>query len=150
MWVKMVEALVLLAPGFEEIETVAVIDVLRRSGIGVTVAGLLPDLVEGAHGIKVAPDKAIEAVQTLPSPVESEVGNSDEAESVLLPPELVGEVLERIVDAVEMGDVSQVKSIAEKVMSEFPVTSTISYKFIQLAENFDLDGILNLVQELKD
>ena len=56
----------------------------------------------------------------------------------------------RIVDAVEMGDVSQVKSIAEKVMSEFPVTSTISYKFIQLAENFDLDGILNLVQELKD
>ncbi|UCC58116.1 MAG: DJ-1/PfpI family protein [Candidatus Bathyarchaeum sp.] len=59
----MAEALVLLAPGFEEIETVAVIDVLRRSGITVTIAGLLPDMVEGAHGIKIIPDKAIEKVQ---------------------------------------------------------------------------------------
>ena len=59
----MVEALVILAPGFEEIEAVTVIDVLRRSGIEVTVAGLLPDLVEGAHEITIVPDKAIEAVQ---------------------------------------------------------------------------------------
>ena len=59
----MAEALVMLAPGFEEIEAVAVIDVLRRCGIKVTVAGLLPDLVEGAHAITIIPDKAIEKVQ---------------------------------------------------------------------------------------
>ena len=59
----MAEALVILAPGFEEIETVTVIDVLRRSEIKVTVAGLLPDLVEGAHDIKIVPDEAIEKVQ---------------------------------------------------------------------------------------
>lgn len=58
----MAEALVILAPGFEEIEAVTVIDVLRRCGIDVTVAGLLPDLVEGAHNIKIIPDKSIEKV----------------------------------------------------------------------------------------
>ena len=56
----MVEALVILAPGFEEIEAVAVIDVLRRSGIKVTVAGLHPEMVEGAHELKIVPDKTIE------------------------------------------------------------------------------------------
>jgi 4-methyl-5(b-hydroxyethyl)-thiazole monophosphate biosynthesis len=56
------EALVILAPGFEEMEAVTVIDVLRRCGIKVTVAGLLSDLVEGAHNIKIMPDKAIEQV----------------------------------------------------------------------------------------
>jgi 4-methyl-5(b-hydroxyethyl)-thiazole monophosphate biosynthesis len=59
----MAEALVILAPGFEEMEAVTVIDVLRRCGINVTVAGLLPDLVEGAHNIKIIPDKSIEQVQ---------------------------------------------------------------------------------------
>ena len=59
----MAEALVMLAPGFEEIEAVTVIDVLRRCGIKVTVAGLLPDLVKGTHDITVVPDKAIEQVQ---------------------------------------------------------------------------------------
>jgi 4-methyl-5(b-hydroxyethyl)-thiazole monophosphate biosynthesis len=58
----MAEALVILAPGFEEIEAVTVIDVLRRCGINVTVAGLSPDLVEGAHNIKIIPDKSIEQV----------------------------------------------------------------------------------------
>jgi 4-methyl-5(b-hydroxyethyl)-thiazole monophosphate biosynthesis len=56
------EALVILAPGFEEMEAVTVIDVLRRCGIKVIVAGLMPDLVEGAHNIKIVPDKAIEEV----------------------------------------------------------------------------------------
>jgi 4-methyl-5(b-hydroxyethyl)-thiazole monophosphate biosynthesis len=58
----MAEALVILAQGFEEIEAVTVIDVLRRCGINVTVAGLLPDLVEGAHKIKIIPDKTIDQV----------------------------------------------------------------------------------------
>jgi 4-methyl-5(b-hydroxyethyl)-thiazole monophosphate biosynthesis len=58
----MAEALVILAPGFEEIEAVTVIDVLRRCGIKVTIAGLSPNLVEGAHSIKIIPDKSIEQV----------------------------------------------------------------------------------------
>jgi 4-methyl-5(b-hydroxyethyl)-thiazole monophosphate biosynthesis len=53
----MPRVLIFLAPGFEEIEAVTIIDLLRRGGLDVTVAGLQPDLVTGAHGIALAPDR---------------------------------------------------------------------------------------------
>jgi len=59
----MAKALVLLAPGFEEIEASTIIDVLRRCGVDVTTAGLTPKLVEGSHGIKFAPDKTIQNIK---------------------------------------------------------------------------------------
>jgi len=58
----MTKALVFLATGFEEIETVTVVDVLRRAGIEVTVAGLAPNVTEGKHGMKIAPDQSIDDV----------------------------------------------------------------------------------------
>jgi 4-methyl-5(b-hydroxyethyl)-thiazole monophosphate biosynthesis len=51
--------LIPLADGFEEMEFVAVADVLRRAGLEVTVAGLAPGPVRGAHGIAVVPDAAL-------------------------------------------------------------------------------------------
>jgi len=48
--------LVPLAPGFEEIEAVTIVDVLRRAEIEVRVAGLAPGPVRGAHGIELATD----------------------------------------------------------------------------------------------
>jgi len=48
--------LMYLAPGFEEIETVTVIDLLRRAEIDVTVASLTEGVVTGAHGIRLTGD----------------------------------------------------------------------------------------------
>ena len=45
-----------LADGFEELEAVAVIDVLRRAGMEVVVAGLKPGPARGAHAIEVGTD----------------------------------------------------------------------------------------------
>ena len=45
-----------LAPGFEEIEAVTIVDVLRRAELEVFVAGLEPGPILGAHGIPVGTD----------------------------------------------------------------------------------------------
>jgi protein deglycase len=51
-----------LAQGFEEIEAITIVDVLRRAGEDVAVAGLAPGPCLGAHGISVTPDCRIEDV----------------------------------------------------------------------------------------
>lgn len=48
--------LVLVAPGFEEIELTAPVDILRRLGVDVTLAGVKGRMVEGAHGMVVQAD----------------------------------------------------------------------------------------------
>ncbi len=52
----MAHVLVPLAEGFEEIEAVTVIDILRRGDIEVVTAGLEPGPVRGSRGIPVVPD----------------------------------------------------------------------------------------------
>jgi protein deglycase len=52
----MARACVLLAPGFEEIEAVTLIDVLRRAEIDTVVLGVEDRRVEGSHGIVVEAD----------------------------------------------------------------------------------------------
>ena len=57
------KALVLLAPGSEEMEAVISIDVLRRGGIDVTVAGVDgADPVRCSRGVVISPDVALEDV----------------------------------------------------------------------------------------
>jgi protein deglycase len=64
---------VLLAAGFEEIEAVTVIDVLRRAGIQVTVIGLSRKRVQGSHGISIEVDGALEDQAALEVPFDAVV-----------------------------------------------------------------------------
>ena len=59
--------LVALADGFEEIEAVTPIDVLRRAGLNVTTVGLVGRTVTGSHGIVLTTDQAWSDL-TFPSP----------------------------------------------------------------------------------
>lgn len=52
----MAAVLVPLADGCEELEAVTVIDLLRRAGIDVTVAGLDGEVVTASRGVKLVPD----------------------------------------------------------------------------------------------
>lgn len=56
--------LVTLAEGFEEIEALAPVDILRRAGAEVIIAGVDGEVITGGHGIKVVPDARIEDVDT--------------------------------------------------------------------------------------
>lgn len=54
--------LVPLAEGFEELEAVTIIDLLRRAEIEVVVAGLQSGPVKSSHGVQILPDTALDAV----------------------------------------------------------------------------------------
>ncbi len=64
---------VLLADGFEEMEMIAPLDMLRRAGIEVQTVGITGKVVSGSHGVPVTAD-------LLPEEVKSET-----AEGVILP-----------------------------------------------------------------
>ncbi len=69
----MSKVLLPLAKGFEEVEAVSLIDVMRRGGIEVTVAYLDSELVLGANGIVVKGDVSIDEV------------NANEFDMIVLP-----------------------------------------------------------------
>ena len=54
------KVIIILADGFEEIEAVTVIDILRRAGIEVTVAGMSNIDIKGSRGLKVKADKKLD------------------------------------------------------------------------------------------
>ena len=60
----MPRVLVPLAEGFEEIEALAIVDVLRRAGIEVVVAALQPGPVTSVRKITLLPDTTIDAVSS--------------------------------------------------------------------------------------
>jgi len=59
----MKKALVLFADGSEELEAVTVINILRRGGIEVTVAGLQVGPLRGSRGTVLLPDTTVEQVR---------------------------------------------------------------------------------------
>jgi len=62
---EIMRILVPLANGFEEIEAVNVIDILRRGDVDVVTAGLKEGLVEGSHKIKMLPDTTLDKIDYL-------------------------------------------------------------------------------------
>lgn len=53
---------VILADGFEEIEAITLIDILRRAGANVKIVGLGAKNIRGAHGIKIEVDEIFDDV----------------------------------------------------------------------------------------
>lgn len=60
----MTKVFLFLADGFEEIEAVATVDILRRAGMEVQVVSILKGLVaKGANGVQVVADSAFETTR---------------------------------------------------------------------------------------
>ncbi len=56
------KVVVVLATGFEEIEAFTPIDILRRAGISVTIAGLTSSVVTGSHNITITCDTTLNSI----------------------------------------------------------------------------------------
>ncbi len=53
---------VLLAEGFEEVEFVTIVDVLRRASVDVAIVGLEAGPIDGSHGIRIMPDTLVDNI----------------------------------------------------------------------------------------
>ncbi len=69
------KVLVPLAPGFEEIEAITVIDILRRAGVEVTVAGTQAGAIEASRKTRHLPDCTLDDV----------LAHTDEFDMIVLP-----------------------------------------------------------------
>lgn len=58
----MARVLVPIAPGFEEIEAVTIVDILRRAGAEVVAAGTVPGPIEGRSGIRILTDALMDDI----------------------------------------------------------------------------------------
>jgi 4-methyl-5(b-hydroxyethyl)-thiazole monophosphate biosynthesis len=61
----MAKALVFMAEGFEEIELTSIVDILRRGGVTVTIAGLKDGLITGSRGMKMQPDVPLDGIKEM-------------------------------------------------------------------------------------
>ena len=63
------KVVLVLTDGFEEIEAITPIDILRRAGMGVLAAGLSKKVVTGSHGIVITADVLLKEVSELPDAI---------------------------------------------------------------------------------
>jgi two-component system sensor histidine kinase/response regulator len=92
--------------------------------------------------------RALESAQTLSSPAERKTFESSQDEIASVPPELIKEMVDHIKEAVEMGDVMRIKTIAEELKSESDAVAPFCDELVRLAEDFDFDGIQRYVHKL--
>jgi len=108
------------------------------------------DLEENIAELENSLNRALDAVQTLGLPAEEKIIEPSAGWLAEVPVEQVKEVVNRIKAAAEMGDVTQIKSIAEELKSEFDAMETFCDELVRLAEDFDFDGIQRLILEISD
>ena len=107
------------------------------------------DMNADFNKLEQAIDNAIGAIQTLrPAAVHPEAEPAVETMNDL-PPEQAREVAGLIRAAAEMGDVTQLKSIAAELASQTEIFGPISEKITLLAAEFDFDGIAKFADELE-
>ncbi|RUM90200.1 MAG: DJ-1 family protein [Thermodesulfatator sp.] len=57
-------AVIILAPGYEELEAVAVVDILRRGGVDIKIAAAGMSPVPSARDVKIEPDITLDQART--------------------------------------------------------------------------------------
>jgi HPt (histidine-containing phosphotransfer) domain-containing protein len=93
-------------------------------------------------------EQGLEAVRILGPMAEKKTIESTADEMASIPPDLAQKMVDRVKAAAEMGDMMQIKSIAEELMSESDAMAPFCNKIVGLAEDFDFDGIKKFVLDL--
>jgi CheY-like chemotaxis protein len=94
--------------------------------------------------LEIALNQALESAQSLGVSAEENIGKLSAEELVDISTELSEDIAKRIRDAAEMGDVTTLNAIAEQIKDQSDSCMLLSKQIIQMAEDFDLDGIQKL------
>jgi HPt (histidine-containing phosphotransfer) domain-containing protein len=98
--------------------------------------------------LKRALDQALGAVETLKAGDAALTPESQADQPASTTLDVDKDAIRRLRDAAEMGDVTEVVSIADKIASQAKEFSPYSAKIAQLADDFDFDGIIKLTDQL--
>jgi two-component system sensor histidine kinase/response regulator len=98
--------------------------------------------------LETAFNQALESVQSLGASAEEKVRELSEEQIAAIPAELAQDIAIRIRDAAQMGDVTALNAIAEEIKTQSDSCAPLSKKIVQLAQDFDLDGIQKLADTL--
>jgi CheY-like chemotaxis protein len=111
---------------------------------------LMPGQLESnLSAVKKALEEALASCQTLERSDDKKAGVTSGGSSVSMPPDLARQTAGQLLAAVDMGDITDLKSIAEALKSKSESYTSFSEKITHLAENFDFDGIKQLADELE-
>jgi HPt (histidine-containing phosphotransfer) domain-containing protein len=92
--------------------------------------------------------QALKSVQSLSVSAEKPVGKLSDIEIASIPVELAQNIARRIRDAAEMGDVITLNAISEEIRTRSESCVPLSKLIVQMADDFDLDGIQKLADAL--
>jgi HPt (histidine-containing phosphotransfer) domain-containing protein len=93
-------------------------------------------------------NKALESAQSLGVSAEESIDKLSADVLADIPAELSQNIAKRIRAAAEMGDVTTLNAIAAEIMDQSDPCMLISKQIIQMAEEFDLDRIQKLADDL--
>ncbi len=98
--------------------------------------------------LETALNAALESAQSLGASAEENVCKLSDDEIAAIPAEFAQDIARRIKDAAEMGDVTTLNAIAEEIKTHSDSCVPLSKQIVQMAEDFDLDGIQKLADAL--
>jgi len=93
-------------------------------------------------------NQALGSAQSLGVSDEETIGKLSAEELVDIPTELSQDIAKRIRVAAEMGDITTLNTIAEEIKDQSGSCKLLSKQIVQMAEDFDLDGIQKLADDL--
>ena len=99
--------------------------------------------------LETALNQALESVQSLGVSAEEKVCKLSDEEITAIPAEFAQDIANRIRDAADMGDVMTLNAIAAQIETHSDSCIPLSEKIVQMAEDFDLDGIQKLADALE-
>jgi CheY-like chemotaxis protein len=94
-------------------------------------------------------NQALDSAQSLGASAEENINKLSVEALADIPFELSQDIVKRIHDAAEMGDVGQLVTIAETLKSQSDDYVPLSDNIIRLAEEFDFDSIMKLARALE-